>query len=113
MKKILLWMMCASMAFAKIPSSYLINETNETEYHQMYSDPSVISIREVTNYLGLNSSKVKVELKYRVGSTPPMTIYYSKVKKGITHAGTLNLESIRFMKDATYALYVGNIYPVE
>ena len=104
--------MCVMMAFSEVPEVSSIGY-NECGFQQASEGVDAISIREITNLIDLNSSRVRVEAKYDVNVTPPLTMYYMKMKKGVKYEGTLNLDHVMPRTDAIYAVYIGYIYPVE
>lgn len=112
MNKIISVIMCLTMVFVTIPTTEG-GYKEEYEYEQIIENQGIISIREVSSILSVNSDKVNVEVKYDVSVTPPKTFYYTKTQNGKRYGGTLNIVSIRYRAEANYALYTGYIYPIE
>ncbi len=103
---------CIAMVVTTAPVENVVSD-NGNVYQHVINDPMIISMREISSKLSINSSKIRLEIQYPAGALPPTTFYYTKTINGVRHAGTLNIYRIEKTKDATYALYVGTIYPVE
>jgi hypothetical protein len=105
-------MICVTILFSSIPSGHLNSQCESVS--QQTNEESIISLREIHSALETNSSKVKLEVKYPVGYKPPVTFYYTRTNEnGVKYGGTLTLDTIRIRDDATYALYIGYLAPIE
>lgn len=98
-------------SFTKVDSFYHVEKG--VIQQSAILDGNVIGVREISSFYDINAYRVKVEVKYAVGSTPPISIEYSDIKNGIMHSGTLNLERVKYKKNELIANYSGYIFPVE
>lgn len=113
MNKIVTLAICITLTFIVSTPTGILEQNDYSFQQTSEKEIDILNVKEIYSINNQNSSKVKVEVKYVVGVKPPVTYYYTKTRNGITEAGTLTLDQIRYMSDATYAVYVGYIYPVE
>ena len=112
MDKLIIIMTCFVWMFSSVPTENNM-ERKVCECQQAEYESPILDVREVWTLICQSSLKVQVEVKYVVGTKPPTTFYYTRTKDGVKKAGTLTLDRVRYMSDATYAVYIGYIYPVE